>query len=65
MRHELWYPYAPDQAFGRRGAVDQVRLDNFLTAVGQMDVPVTMAAALEAATAVREDNIRREGRAAR
>jgi hypothetical protein len=62
MRQQPWYPYAPDQEFGRQGAIDQVRLDNFLEAVGHLDVPATMAAALDAATAVR---ITREGQAGR
>ena len=65
MATQLWFPYAPDQAFGRQGAIDQVRLDNFLDAVGHLDVPATMAAALDAATGVRDNQLRRGGRAVR
>ena len=65
MTNPAWYPYAPDQVFGRQGAIDQVRLDNFLAAVGQMDVPVTMAGALDAATDVRAAAIRNADRESR
>jgi hypothetical protein len=34
MRSEPWYPYAPDQAFGRRGARDDELVD---TLVAQLD----------------------------
>ena len=65
MTNQAWYPYAPDQVFGRQGAIDQVRLDNFLDAVGHLDVPATMAGALDAATTVRAAGITREGRESR
>ena len=65
MTQQPWYPYAPDQVFGRQGAIDQVRLDNFLEAVGQLDVPVTAAAALDAAASMRTRDLRDGGRAGR
>ena len=30
MRHEPWYPYAPDQAFGQRGARDDELVDTLV-----------------------------------
>jgi hypothetical protein len=65
MTQQPWYPYAPDQEFGRRAALDQARLEEFLVAVGQLDVPMTMAGSLDAAADVRAPAIRREGRAGR
>jgi len=46
--------------FGMDGPLDQSRLNEFLRAVGQIDVPLTSAAGLDAATGVR-----REGRESR
>jgi hypothetical protein len=65
MSQQPWYPYAPDQDFGHRAALDQVRLENFLAAIGQLDVPATMAAALDEASSVREPDLRGEGREGR
>ena len=63
MAEQRWYPFARGQTF-RQGPLDQARLEDFLTAVGQLDVPPTSAAALDAAPGLR-DSIRREGRESR
>jgi hypothetical protein len=58
-----WYPFARGPAF-RQGPLDQARLEDFLTAVGQLDVPPTSAAHLDAAPGVGEA-IKRAGRESR
>jgi len=63
MSDQRWYPFARGRTF-RQGPLDQARLEDFLTAVGRLDVPPTSAAALDAAPNLR-DAIRREGRESR
>lgn len=64
MARQPWSPFAQGQAFGRQGPLDQARLEDFLTAVGQLDVPPTSAAALDAAASMRQP-VRREDRESR
>jgi len=63
MAAQPWYPFARGQTF-RQGPLDQARLEDFLTAVGQLDVPPTSAAHLDAAPGTR-DSIKRAGRESR
>jgi hypothetical protein len=64
MAAQPWYPFARGQTF-RQGPLDQARLEDFLTAVGQLDVPLTTAGALDAAATVRSPDVRRGDRESR
>ena len=61
MATQPWYPFARGHTF-RQGPLDQARLEDFLTAVGHLDVPPTSAAALDEAASMRRPDLRREDR---
>ena len=44
MRHEPWYPYAPDQAFGQRGARDDELVDLLVAQLDAQHRPPPRAA---------------------
>ncbi|MBV8691757.1 MAG: hypothetical protein JOZ37_07425 [Actinobacteria bacterium] len=65
MSFQSWNRSARQQPFGMQGPLDQSRLDEFLRAVGQLDVPPTSAAHLDAAASTRRPNLKGEGRESR
>jgi hypothetical protein len=65
MSTQPWKLPSRNMPFGMDGPLDQSRLDEFLRAVGQLDVPLTSAAGLDAATGIRQAGIKREGRESR